>query len=166
LHLCEVFFRVKIQMVDKKVCFLVYFKFLSFWDCYLNVNCLLTVVYIGAWIRSCANTAVLALPEVETPYLAHHFYMPGIWKPVFVFIQRKFVTIYSKVCNKVIYTLIYTRKWPGYVKLCLHMQFSWIFSQGHGRFNYFVMYETDYQIKAIPSRIPDVLVSVWITNAL
>jgi len=42
----------------------------------------------------------LALPEVETPYLAHHFYMPGIRKPVLVFIQRKFVTIYSKVCNK------------------------------------------------------------------
>jgi len=27
--------------------------------------------------------------------------MPGIWKPVLVLIQRKFVTIYSKVCNKV-----------------------------------------------------------------
>ena len=44
-------------------------------------------------------TAVLALPEVENPYLAHHFYMPGIWTPVLVFIQRKFVTI-CKVCNK------------------------------------------------------------------
>jgi len=101
LHLCEVFFRVKIQMVDKKVCFLVYLKFISLWDCYLNMNCLETVVNIGAWIRSCANTAVLALPEVETPYLAHNFFMPGIWKPVFVFIQRKFVTFYSKVCNKI-----------------------------------------------------------------
>jgi len=58
------------------------------------------VVNIAAWIRSCANTAVLALPEVETPCLAHHFYMPGIWKPVFFFIQCKYVTIYSKVCNK------------------------------------------------------------------
>ena len=51
-------------------------------------------------------SAVLALTEVETPYLAHHFYMPGIWKPVFVFIQHKFVTIYSKVCNNCVYTYI------------------------------------------------------------
>jgi len=37
--------------------------------------------------------------------LAHHFYLPGIWNPVLVFIQRKFVTIYSKVCNKYMYVV-------------------------------------------------------------
>jgi len=33
----------------------------------------------------CANTA---LQEVENPYLAQDFYMPGIWNPVLVFILR------------------------------------------------------------------------------
>jgi len=45
-------------------------------------------------------------PDIEiynqsSLYLAHHFYMPGIWNPVKDFFQRKFVTIYSKVCNNV-----------------------------------------------------------------
>jgi len=78
-------------MVDRKVqvSFFVYLILfpcqfaMQIWTVYKR-----SLVSIGAWIWSCANTAVLALPEVENPYLAHHFYMPGIWTPLLVFIQR------------------------------------------------------------------------------
>jgi len=44
----------------------------------------------------------------KDPYLAHHFYMPGVWNPVLVISTLQicnYLDIYSKVCNNIKYLI-------------------------------------------------------------
>jgi len=78
-----IFYRVKMQMVDRKVqvSFVVY-VILFLCEFVMQIYIFLkTVVNISAWI-----SAIVWEPVFGTP-----FYMSGIWTPVLVFIQRIFV---------------------------------------------------------------------------